>query len=272
VPRFVACPDAGALAREAAHRFVARAQEAVAARGRFLVALAGGSTPRGAYELLAGDVFAPRVDWARVHVFWGDERCVPPDHTDSNYRMAREALLDRIPISAGNVHRMRGELVPEAAADAYEAELDEVLGAEGRFDLVLLGMGVDGHTASLFPGTQALEERERRVAAYYVEKLGAWRVTLTLPALNAARRVLFLVGGAGKRDALNRVRAGEPLPAALVRPEEGEVTWLVEKQPPAGAAHPAGDLVIPPLYRIVGMLFVPHRGQLLRALAHRSRR
>jgi 6-phosphogluconolactonase len=153
--------DADALARAAAAHFVARAAEAIATHGRFVVALAGGSTPRATYALLASDKLAARVGWLRVHVLWGDGRCVPPDHRDSNYRMAREALLDKIPIPNANVHRIRGELPPAQAAAAYESELESVLGAEGRFDLILLGMGDDGHTASLFPGTAALEEHTR---------------------------------------------------------------------------------------------------------------
>jgi 6-phosphogluconolactonase len=221
--------DAASLAQAAAEHFVAQASQAVAARGRFLAALSGGSTPRATYELLASEAFAARVDWPRLHVFWGDERCVPPDHAESNYRMAREALLDKVPIPAGNVHRIRGELPPDRAAAAYQAQLEAVLGEDGRFDLILLGMGADGHTASLFPGAAALEERVRWVVGNYVEKLDAWRVTLTLPLINRARHVLFLVSGAAKADALARVRAGHPLPAALVQPGHGELVWLVDR-------------------------------------------
>jgi 6-phosphogluconolactonase len=193
-----------------------------------VVALSGGSTPRTTYALLASDEFAARVDWPRVRVFWGDERCVPPDHPDSNYRMAREALLDKVPIPTENVHRMRGELPPDQAATAYQAELEAVLGASGRFDLILLGMGADGHTASLFPGTAALEERERTVVAVYVKRLRAWRVTLTLPVINAGRHVLFLVSGTAKAPTLARIRAGELLSAGLVQPDQGQLTWLVD--------------------------------------------
>jgi 6-phosphogluconolactonase len=221
-------PDAAALARAAAEHFVTLAARAAAARGLFTVALAGGSTPWATYALLATDAFAARVDWSRVYAFWGDERCVPPDHPESNYRMARQALLDHVPIPVPNIHRIRGELPPDQAAAAYRAELDAILGPGGRFDLILLGMGSDGHTASLFPGTKALEERGRWVAANFVEKLDAWRVTLTLPAINATRQVTFLVSGADKAGTLARVRAGDPLPAGLVRPAEGELTWLVE--------------------------------------------
>lgn len=226
---FVIVPDVDGLAREAAARLVGLAAEAVAARGRFVVALSGGSTPRPTYGLLAGEPLADQADWPYVHVLWGDERCVPPNHPSSNYRMARETLLDEVSIPGENVHRVPCELSPGEAAAAYQAELDEVLGAEGRFDLTLLGMGIDGHTASLFPGTTALQERERDVVAVYVEKLDAWRVTLTLPIINAARHVLFLVGGSEKAPALARIRAGEPLPAGLVQPRHGQLTWLVDR-------------------------------------------
>lgn len=222
------CSEAASLARAAAEHFVTVAAEAIAARGRFVVALSGGSTPRATYVLLASDEFAARVDWSRVHVLWGDERCVPPDHAESNYRMAREVLLDKVPIPAENVHRMRGELSPDQAATAYQAELEAVLGAGGRFDLVLLGMGADGHTASLFPGTAALEEGERTVVAVTVKGLCAWRVTLTLPVINAGRDVLFLVSGAAKGPTLARMCAGELFPAGLVQPDEGQLTWLVD--------------------------------------------
>lgn len=222
-------PDAGALARAAAEHIVAQAAKAVAARGRFSVALSGGATPRPTYELLATGEFAARVDWSRVHVLWSDERCVPPDHADSNYRLAREALLDRVPLPAGNVHRIRGELPPEQAAAAYESELEVTLGTDGRLDLILLGLGADGHTASLFPDTAALHERTRWVVANHVEKLSAWRVTLTLPVIDAARDVVFLVSGRSKAEILARVRIGEPLTAALVQPLEGQLTWLVDE-------------------------------------------
>jgi 6-phosphogluconolactonase len=155
------CADADALARRAAEHFVAQAVGALATRSRFLVALVGGSTPRATYTLLATDAFASRVDWSRVHVFLGDELSVPPDHADSNYRMTREALLDRVPIPAKNVHRVAGELEPTQAAASYERELKVTLGADGRLDMVLLGMGSNGHTASLFPGTVALGRHMR---------------------------------------------------------------------------------------------------------------
>ncbi len=227
-------PSPHHLVRTAADRFVSLASEAIANRGRFAVALAGGSTPEPAYALLAEPPIVHKVDWTRVEVFWGDERCVPPDHPDSNYRMARRAFLDHVPIPEENVHRMRGELPPDEAVAAYRLELQKALGADGRFDLILLGMGPDGHTASLFPGTDAVDERTRSVVAVHVEALDAWRITLTLPVINAARRVIFLVSGEAKAETLARVYAGELLPAALVEPVCGELTWLVDR---AAASH-----------------------------------
>jgi len=221
--------DAQRLAHAAADRFVSLASAAIAERGCFTVALAGGSTPEPAYALLAEPPRARDIDWARVDVFWGDERSVPPDHPDSNYRMARRVLLDHVPVPEENVHRIRGELPPEDAAAAYRLELQEHLGVDGRFDLILLGMGPDGHTASLFPGTDAIQEQERSVVAVYVEKLDAWRVTLTLPVINAARHVIFLVSGEEKAHALARVHADEPLPAGMVEPVDGKLTWLVDR-------------------------------------------
>jgi 6-phosphogluconolactonase len=225
--------DPASLARAAAEHFVALAAEAIAARGRFAVALPGGSTPRATYALLASDEFAALINWARVHVFWGDERCVPPDHPGSNYRMARQALLDHVPLPAGNVHRIRGEMEPGAAAQAYAAELGAFFGTPWpSFDLVLLGMGDDGHTASLFPGSDALQERLRPVIAVKAEYQDrpAHRVTLTAAAINAARRVLFLVAGAAKAETLQAVLEGPArrFPAQRIRPTSGQLTWLVD--------------------------------------------
>ena len=230
-------PHPASLARAAAEHFVTRASEAVAARGLFTVALSGGSTPRSTYALLAGREFAPRVDWPRTHVFWGDERCVPPDHSDSNYRTAREALLDHVPIPQRNVHRIRGEVEPEQAADEYERTLQSFFQARRgelppQFDLILLGMGADGHTASLFPGTPAVHEGTRWVVAHYVDKLSAWRVTLTPAVINAAAHVTFLVSGVGKAERLREILKGpyhpDVLPAQTVSPTDGQLLWLVD--------------------------------------------
>ncbi|MBU0495599.1 MAG: 6-phosphogluconolactonase [Chloroflexi bacterium] len=230
-------PDPAALARAVVEHVVARAQEAIADCGQCTVALAGGSTPRAAYALLATEEFAGRVDWPRLHVFWGDERCVPPDHPDSNYRMARETLLDHVPIPAGNVHRIPGEQEPIEAAVAYESELRAFFavpseGGSPRFDLILLGLGDDGHTASLFPGTAAIHEPVRWVVAHRVDKLGAWRVTLTPIVINAGAQVTFVVSGAGKAERLHKVLAGpyqpDVLPAQIVQPTTGCLLWLID--------------------------------------------
>jgi 6-phosphogluconolactonase len=218
------------LAGAAARALVEGAGRAIAERGRFAVALAGGSTPEATYEVLARD-HAEDVDWPNVHVFFGDERTVPPDHEESNYRMAREKLLDRVPV--GSVHRMRGELSPEEAAESYKEDLREFFAGEFPvLDLVMLGIGEDGHTASLFPGTPALEVTDRLVVANPVPKLETTRITLTAPVLNAAREVFFLVAGGGKAGALAEILEGEAdpraCPAKLVRPPGGP-TWMVDR-------------------------------------------
>jgi 6-phosphogluconolactonase len=230
--------DGEAAARAAAEEVVAAAAPGVSERGRFTIALSGGSTPRRLYALLADAAgpFRARVAWERVHVFFGDERHVPPEDAESNFRMAREALLDHVPVAS--VHRMRGEL-PEAAEAAreYEADLgrffalDPAKDPPPRLDLVLLGLGPDGHTASLFPGTDVLGERRRWVAAPRVARLGTDRITLTLPVLDRARRVVFVAAGAEKAEAVARVLApgDSPPPAARVRPEAGALLWILDR-------------------------------------------
>lgn len=240
-------PGPGELARAAADEVAAAASRAVAERGRFAVALAGGSTPRRLYELLADrrEPWRARIPWDRTHVFFGDERHVPPDHPDSNYRMASEALLAHVPVAS--VHRMRGEDPAEDAARSYEAELARFFGADlggppPSLDLVLLGLGHDGHTASLFPGSVALRERQRWVVAPFVDPLAARRITLTLPVLDRAREALFLVSGPDKADAMARVfaarPAGDPPPAARVRPRAGALVWIADEA--AAAQVPPG--------------------------------
>lgn len=223
-------PDPAALADTAATYIVERAQRAVAARGRFNVALAGGSTPRPTYRCLLHPPWFATIPWSHVHLFWGDERCVPPDHDASNYRMVREVLLESAPIPKANIHRIPGELPPKDAASHYRWELETALGPELRFDLILLGMGVDGHTASLFPGSEALDEEDRTVVAVHAADLDVpERVTLTLPLINAARDVLFLVTGSAKARTLARVWANVPLPAARVQPKDGALQWFVDR-------------------------------------------
>jgi 6-phosphogluconolactonase len=230
-------PDAEAVSRAAAEEFARRAAEAAAARGRFAVLLSGGSTPRRMYQLLAEPPYRDQVDWGRVDVFWGDERAVPPDHLDSNYRMAREALLSKVPVPPARVHRMEAERADrDAAAREYQAGIARAFGvpdsgAPPAFDLALLGLGPDGHTASLFPGTAALKETGRWVVVNYVPKFAADRMTVTAPVLNRAREVLFLVAGPDKAGPLAEVLEGprdpERLPAQLVRPE-GRLDWFVD--------------------------------------------
>ena len=235
-PRVTVFDDAEAVARAAAGRVAELARLSISERGSFTLALSGGNTPRRVYELLASAEFAGLVEWERVHVFFGDERAVPPDHAESNYRMAAESLLSRVAVPAENVHRIEG--LGDAAANAsdYESEMRSLFGEDAewpRLDLVLLGMGDDGHTASLFPGTSALEETRLWVAANWVEKLGAWRVTLTAPAINAARHVLFLVSGAAKAERLREVLRGERdparLPSQLIRPRDGTLEWFADR-------------------------------------------
>ncbi|MEB2288926.1 MAG: 6-phosphogluconolactonase [Anaerolineae bacterium] len=231
--------DGETLARKAAGYVVRLAGEAIAARGRFSIGLSGGSTPRALFRRLASPAWASRIDWARVHVFWGDERCVPPDDAASNYRLARETLLSRVPLPPEHSHRIAGELAPAEAARRYEAELraffssGESATPQPRFDLLLLGMGDDGHTASLFPGTAALHETERWAIENYVPRLDSWRITLTVPAINAAAHAIFLVSGAAKAETLRAVLHGprqpEIYPAQLVRPQAGRLLWLVDR-------------------------------------------
>ena len=231
----VICRDAADLNRRAAEEFIRLARRAVQSADRFTVALAGGSTPKGLYKLLALDACKERVPWTKVHLFWGDERCVAPGHPDSNYRMVREALLSRISIPAGNVHRMAGEHEPGLAASEYENDLKKSFHLSGgvlpRFDLVLLGIGEDGHTASLFPGSAALGESGHMVVAHYVEKLKAYRLTLTLAVLNHAAEIVFLISGRNKADIVKDILANDGassmLPAARIQPLAGRLTWLI---------------------------------------------
>jgi 6-phosphogluconolactonase len=240
--------DRGEMVRMEAERIVARAGHSIGQRARFLLCLAGGSTPKPLYELLATPPFATRIDWPRVHVFWGDERCVPPDHPESNYRMAREALLDHVQLPGTNVHRIRGEDEPSKAAAAYEELLATFFGSreirpQASFDLVLLGMGADGHTASLFPGSAAARETRRWVVASPGPQPGHWRVSLTPVLLNTAEDVTFLVSGANKADRLKDVledRGPDLLPAQLIRPTHGALHWVVDT---AAAARLRGDYV-----------------------------
>jgi len=242
----ILCRDSEELNQKAAERFVASADRAANSTGRFTVALSGGSTPKGLYALLASPAYSPRVSWNQVHLFWGDERCVPPDHPDSNYRMAHESLISRIAIPAANVHRMCGEIEPGVAAAEYERMLKEFFflpeGAPPRFDLILLGLGEDGHTASMFPGSAALDEKKCLVAAPYIEKFKAHRLTLTLPVLNHGADVVFLVAGQSKaavvKEILGKKTDSPVLPAARVTPLDGHLTWLITRDAATALVEP----------------------------------
>lgn len=230
--------DLPALAEAAAEEIARRAEDAITSRGRFTIALSGGSTPKPAYALLAEDPYRDRIDWRRVHVFWGDDRHVAPDHPDSNFGMAHDALLSKVPLPPDNIHRMRSEK-PDAARAAEEYawtlrsafNLDE--GQWPRFDVVLMGIGEDAHTASLFPGSDAVRERSQIVIAPWVGSLGTFRITLTLPVFNHAACALFLVSGEGKAEALRNVLEGDlqpdRFPAQAVKPESGDLVWLVDR-------------------------------------------
>jgi 6-phosphogluconolactonase len=226
--------DADELARAAAEHFVSLAVESIWQRGLFAVALSGGSTPRTAYTLLASPKYAKKIDWTRVHLFWGDERCVPPEHPDSNYGLVHEALLKSVSIPEGNIHRMPGEEKPDEAARQYEDLLRGFFSTGSCFDLVLLGVGGDGHTASLFPGTKALGAPNRWVMANYVEPLGEWRLTLTAEVINTAGQVTFLASGEPKAEIVREILLGprrpEELPAQLIKPPRGCLLWMLDAQ------------------------------------------
>lgn len=236
--RIVVAPNIDDISRRGADFFLEFASTAMDASGRFAVALAGGSTPRQLYSVLASEVYRPRVDWERVHFFWGDERCVPPDDPRSNYRMFREAFLEEVQVPESNIHRVPVEgREPEEAAREYEEELRRFFQTGSspfpRFDLILLGMGEDGHVASLFPGTSALQEKERWVVASEGEGLAPPRVTLTLPVINRAAHVVFLVAGDQKAGVVRRFledrKKEDPLPAQLVEPVEGNLYLLLDR-------------------------------------------
>ncbi|MFW5709079.1 MAG: 6-phosphogluconolactonase [Chloroflexota bacterium] len=226
--------DLGSLSEAFAEFFTNVATEAVHNYGRFSVALAGGSTPIRLYELLAAS-YSQAVPWRKTHLFWGDERTVPPDHDDSNYRTAYETLVKHVGIPDDNVYRVHGELNPVDAAARYQQTLEDFFGAGTLpvFDLVLLGIGDDGHTASLFPHTPALQETSRWVVANQVPQENTTRITLTVPVINASRTICFLVAGERKADILREVINGpyrpETYPAQLIEPKNGSLIWFVDE-------------------------------------------
>jgi len=230
--------DIEELSQEAAKHFIEAADIAIRERGRFSVALSGGNTPRTLFVLLAHAPFRSQVDWQNVHIFWSDERCVSPDDPRSNYHMAQETLLAKIPTPIENIHHIQGELKPEAAAAKYEAELQAFFGAEPpAFDLILLGLGDNAHTASLFPHTSALNETKRWVTSVYVEEISMSRITMTAPLINQARKIIFLVSGEDKAPAVKQVLEGSykphEYPAQLISPDQARPIWLLDH----AAAH-----------------------------------
>ena len=242
-------PDQAATARRAAQYFVEMAGEAVAAQGRARIAISGGSTPKAAFALLAdpNEPWRSRMPWDNLDLFWVDERTVPPDNAESNFRMTREALLDHVPLKPEQIHRIQGELPPHDAADAYESDLRSSFHLDGsdlpRFDLLALGMGPDGHTASLFPHTAALHEKNRLVVANQVPQMDTWRITLTWKVINNASSVFFLIAGNDKAAVLNQVLTGprdpETLPSQLIWPHSGILTLILDKA--AAALLPPTD-------------------------------
>jgi 6-phosphogluconolactonase len=233
-PEIRVVATAADLFQAAAAEFAVLASAAVTTRGRFCVALSGGSTPRRLFSLLASGA-VPSIPWEKIYFFWGDERHVPPDHPDSNYGMAREALLSKVPVPAQNIFRVPGEEKDaDGAARAYEQTLRTFFrlqpGELPKFDLILLGIGPEGHTASLFPGTTALQEERRLVVSNWVDKLKTDRITLTFPVLNHAACVTFLASGADKADIIRQIfeNTGEQLPAQRVKPVNGRLIWLLD--------------------------------------------
>ena len=225
--------DADALAERAAELVLEASTRATSSKETFSIALSGGSTPKTLYQLLADPAqrFREQFPWSSTHFFWTDERHVGPDDPESNYRMAQEAMLSHVPIPQINIHRIYGELKnAERAATDYEAELKKTFGNSPRIDLVLLGMGADGHTASIFPGSEVLNETNSLVAAPWVDKLNSYRLTMTLPVLNNAQEVLLLVSGEEKAETLNRVLTGSEhqYPVQKIKPNNGSLTWLID--------------------------------------------
>ena len=244
-------PAADAVNRATAEYITSTLEAAVSARGLARAAISGGSTPKAVFALLAdpAEPYLARLPWASTQLFWVDERCVPPDDKDSNYGMTRQAMLDKVPLPAANIHRMEGELDPEEAASRYESEVRNTFKLEGAetptFDLVVLGIGPDGHTASLFPHSAGLDEMSRIVIANHVEQKDTWRLTLTWPVITQGREVAFLIEGADKAAVVQKVFAGaydpETYPSQLIRPASGRLTLLMDAAAAADLPGVSGD-------------------------------
>ncbi|MFQ5442259.1 MAG: 6-phosphogluconolactonase [Thermodesulfobacteriota bacterium] len=236
-PEIIVCEDTAEIAERAAKVFIELAGGFIKGHGRFTVALSGGRTPQDLYKLLSSEKYRGEIDWTGVEFFWGDERCVPPTDPESNFFNARKDLLDKLEIPEKNIHRIKGELL-EAGAGEYETELENAFGLRGGefpgFDLVILGMGADGHTASLFPHTSVLKEKKKRTAAIYVERLKTLRITLTPPVIKGAANIILLVSGREKSATLYNVLKGdfdpERLPAQITFSSEAVSTWFVDKE------------------------------------------
>jgi len=240
-------PGIDGMESAAEHEILGAVRKAIGERGICTIGLSGGETPRGLYRRLSALPEGRAPEWSRIQVCFVDERMVSPDDPESNYGMVRDELISRIPLPAGNVHRIRGERPPAVASAEYAADIEKTLSMSGgRFDVLLLGLGADGHTASLFPGTEVLGERGKPVSAVFVAALKSWRVTLTLPVINSARDVLFLVAGAKKADIVRRVleaRAPDPgIPATLVDPADFPPHWILDAE--AGASAKGGALAL----------------------------
>lgn len=225
--------DGEKLSLAAAYFFVRSCRESIVKTGKFAVALSGGSTPKRLYEILATPEFNRNIDWKKVLLFWGDERFVPHTHEESNYRMVKEALLDQIKIPKKNIYPVPTQGWPQDCADAYEKTIKQALGRNASFDLTLLGMGDDGHTASLFPGTQILEENKKLAQEVWVDAKQTWRISITYPLINRSKEIMFLVAGANKTPVLKKILSGRklknPFPIQGVQPKNGNAIWMVDE-------------------------------------------
>lgn len=227
--------DLNELSHAAAKLFQRLSRAAIGTKGKFVAALSGGTTPRGLYTLLGSAPYVNAIDWRRIHLFWADERCVPPEHSESNYKLVRDTLLKNISLPEGNIHRVHGEAVPDEAARAYEQDIREFFGTLTfpNFDFILLGVGADGHTASLFPGSSAIAEPARIAVPVYLEALQVNRVTLTLPVINHAANVLFLAAGKAKASILQNILYQDNslrYPAGQILTENGTVAWFLDRE------------------------------------------
>jgi 6-phosphogluconolactonase len=234
--RALILPDLEAISHKAAEIFLYLSEQYISSAKRFVVALSGGTTPKRFYELLGSDVFRDAIDWSHIHFFWVDERCVPKEHEESNYKLAFDTFLSKVPVRTSNIHRIKGEESPDIAASEYEKAMQAFFGTSGLpvFDLIILGMGEDGHTASLFSGSESLKEKTRLAIPVHMIKQNFNRVTLTLPVLNSAAHIIFLVAGKSKAHIVKAVLAGDKeskkFPAGLINLENDNIQWLIDRE------------------------------------------